>query len=114
MLSLGAAGTLACVPALDQYLAIALMAVLSNIGMLHPLLMAHGRKLFHPAMRGRGLGVMNSFVFLGSALASWAFGAVAGHGTASQWGTASTYTLLFAVAALMIIAALIPYRFSPR
>jgi len=113
-LSLCAAGALACIPALDQYLAIALMAVLSNIGMLHPLLMAHGRKLFHPSMRGRGLGIMNSFVFLGAALASWAFGAVAGLGTAGQWNTTSIYALMFALAALAIIGALIPYRFSPR
>jgi predicted MFS family arabinose efflux permease len=34
--SMGAAATLACVPALDQYPAISLMTVLSNIGMLPP------------------------------------------------------------------------------
>lgn len=113
-LSLLAAASLTFFPASNPYLGIALMAVLASIGMLHPILMAHGRKLFHDSMRGRGLGVMNSFVFLGAALASWAFGAVAGYGAASGWSASYTYGFIFAVASLAIAAALIPYRLSPR
>nr|WP_157038787.1 MFS transporter [Rhodopseudomonas palustris] len=113
-LSLLAGAALTFFPSANPYLAVGLMAALASIGMLHPILMAHGRKLFHPSMRGRGLGVMNTFVFLGAAVASWAFGAIAGFGTASGWSASSTYSLIFAVASLTIVAALIPYRVSPR
>lgn len=112
IVSLCAAVTLAYNPEINQYLAILTLAVISNIGMLHPLLMAHGRRLFHPSMRGRGLGVMNTFVFLGSAVASSVFGGIAAGGPASAGGAASVYTAMFSVAALAIIAALIPYLFS--
>lgn len=57
---------------------------------------------------------MNSFVFLGAALASWAFGVVAGRGAASGWSASYTCGLIFAVASLAIASALIAYRLSPR
>jgi predicted MFS family arabinose efflux permease len=114
VLALLAGAALTLLPSSNAYLSIGLMAVLASIGMLHPILMAHGRKLFHGSMRGRGLGVMNSFVFLGSALASWAFGAIAGYGSTIGWSAASIYGVIFAVASLTIVAALVPYRSSPR
>ncbi|KWR91881.1 MFS transporter [Cupriavidus sp. IDO] len=89
------------------------MALLSTIGMLHPLVMAQGRGLIPPSSRGRGLGLLNTFVFLGSALASWAFGLIANAGHVRQWPMPTTYSAIFLCAAMMIAASLVPYLFSP-
>ncbi|PVY80785.1 putative MFS family arabinose efflux permease [Cupriavidus alkaliphilus] len=92
---------------------VAMMALLSTIGMLHPLVMAQGRGLIPPSQRGRGLGLLNTFVFLGSALASWAFGLIANAGHVRGWPPPSTYAAIFLSAAVLIAAALVPYWFSP-
>lgn len=93
--------------------AVAMMALLSTIGMLHPLVMAQGRGLIPPSQRGRGLGLLNTFVFLGSALTSWAFGLIANAGHVRQWPVASTYAAIFVSAAVLVAVSLIPYFFSP-
>ena len=71
LVSTGAALVLAAWPggALAPHVGLLMLVVM--IGMLHPLVMAHGRQLLAPALRGRGLGLLNSFVFLGSAFAAW-------------------------------------------
>ncbi|PZX32322.1 putative transporter, MFS family [Cupriavidus phytorum] len=92
---------------------VAMMALLSTIGMLHPLVMAQGRGLIPPSQRGRGLGLLNTFVFLGSALTSWAFGLIANAGHVRGWPLPSTYAAIFLSAAVLIAAALVPYWFSP-
>ncbi|WP_434475895.1 MFS transporter [Cupriavidus taiwanensis] len=92
---------------------VAMMALLSTIGMLHPLVMAQGRGLIPPSQRGRGLGLLNTFVFLGSALASWAFGLIANAGHVRGWPLPSTYAAIFLSAAVLIALALVPYCFSP-
>ncbi|AJG24243.1 MFS transporter [Cupriavidus basilensis] len=92
---------------------VALMALLSTIGMLHPLVMAQGRGLVPPSSRGRGLGVLNTFVFLGSALASWGFGMIASMGDARHWPVAKTYSTIFLTAAVVVALAVAPYFFSP-
>ncbi|CAG9182190.1 hypothetical protein LMG23992_04682 [Cupriavidus laharis] len=92
---------------------VALMALLSTIGMLHPLVMAQGRSLIPPSKRGRGLGLLNTFVFLGSALTSWGFGLIANMGHVEHWGEPATYAAIFLSAAVLVVTALVPYFFSP-
>jgi predicted MFS family arabinose efflux permease len=92
---------------------VGLMALLSTIGMLHPLIMAQGRVLIPPASRGRGLGLLNTFVFLGSALTSWAFGMIANAGANAAWSFSKTYAAIFLSAVLVVALALLAYLFSP-
>lgn len=92
---------------------VGLMALLSTIGMLHPLVMAQGRALIPPAKRGRGLGLLNTFVFLGSALTSWGFGLIANVGHLRDWPVANTYSAIFFSAVAVVALSLVPYWFSP-
>jgi predicted MFS family arabinose efflux permease len=114
MLSFLAAVALAAWPAAGLGADLALLTLLGTVGMLHPLVMAHGRGLVPPALRGRGLGLLNSFVFLGSALAAWAFGLIADAGQRHQWAPAASYGAIFGCAAALVLAGLLPYVFSPR
>lgn len=114
MLSFLAALALAAWPAAGLGPDLALLTLLGTVGMLHPLVMAHGRDLVPPALRGRGLGLLNSFVFLGSALAAWAFGLIAEAGQRHQWTPATSYGAIFGCAAALVFAGLLPYVFSPR
>ena len=114
MLSLAAALALAARPAVGLGPDLVLLTLLGTVGMLHPLVMAHGRDLVAPALRGRGLGLLNSFVFLGSALAAWAFGLIADAGQRAHWPAASSYGAIFGCAAALVLAGLLPYAFSPR
>jgi predicted MFS family arabinose efflux permease len=90
------------------------LALVVIIGMLHPLVMTHGRQLLAPAVRGRGLGLLNSFVFLGSAFAAWAFGQIADAGQRAGWSPADTWTAIFGTAAALVLLGLLPYLLSPR
>lgn len=90
------------------------LAFLVTIGMLHPLVMTHGRELLPPALRGRGLGVLNSFVFLGSALAAWAFGQIADAGQRARWPLEWTWSAIFGCAGLLVLFGALPYALSPR
>ncbi|MGO4307149.1 MFS transporter [Cupriavidus sp. RAF12] len=93
--------------------AVALMALLSTIGMLHPLVMAQGRALIPAPLRGRGLGLLNTFVFLGSALTSWGFGLIANAGHLGGWTVPGTYAAIFLSAVVLVALSLVPYIFSP-
>ncbi|WP_326537974.1 MFS transporter [Pseudorhodoferax sp.] len=90
------------------------MALLVTVGMLHPLVMTHGRELLPPPLRGRGLGVLNSFVFLGSALTAWAFGQIADAGQRAGWTLESTWSAIFGCAGVLVLLGALPYAFSPR
>lgn len=92
---------------------VGMMALLTTIGMLHPLVMAQGRALVPPAKRGRGLGLLNTFVFLGSALASWGFGLIANAGHVRDWPVAQIYSTIFVTAVVVVGLSLLPYWFSP-
>lgn len=92
---------------------VGMMALLSTIGMLHPLVMAQGRALIPAPTRGRGLGVLNTFVFLGSALTSWGFGLIANAGHLRDWPVANTYAAIFLSASAIVALSLLPYWFSP-
>lgn len=114
LVSTGAALVLAAWPggALAPHVGLLMLVVM--IGMLHPLVMAHGRQLLAPALRGRGLGLLNTFVFLGSAFAAWAFGQIADAGQRAGWSPASTWTAIFGTAATLVLLGLLPYLLSPR
>jgi hypothetical protein len=82
--------------------------------MVHPLVMAHGRGMVAPALRGRGLGVLNTFVFLGSAATSWIFGQIAEASLRHGWSAASTYAWIFLCATVVVAAGVALYALSPR
>lgn len=90
-----------------------LLTLLSAVGVLHPLVMAHGRELLPPAYRGRGLGLLNSFVFLGAAFTAWLFGLVADAGELHGWSQPAIYRALFGLSAALVLAGLLPYLRSP-
>lgn len=93
---------------------LALLTMLATVGMLHPLVMTHGRALLAPAQRGRGLGVLNTFVFLGSSLAAWAFGQIADAGQRGGWSTGTVWTAIFGCASALVLLGALPYLLSPR
>lgn len=114
-LSMGAGVLLALWPAGGSaWLHVALLGLLVTVGMVHPLVMAHGRELLPPALRGRGLGVLNSFVFLGSALTAWLFGQIAEHGQQAAWSPSTAWTAIFGVATAMVALGAAAYAASPR
>lgn len=115
LLSLAGALVLVLWPGGGAMLAhLASMTLLVTIGMLHPLVMTHGRELLPPALRGRGLGVLNSFVFLGSALTAWAFGQIADTGQRTGWSLEWTWSAIFGCAGVLVLLGALPYAFSPR
>jgi hypothetical protein len=91
-----------------------LLTLLATFGMCHPLVMAHGRGLVPQALRGRGLGVLNTFVFLGSGLTSSAFGLIADAGQRSGAGAPAAYTGIFLCASALVVLGTAVYWFSPR
>lgn len=89
------------------------LAMLATFGMVHPLVMTHGRELLPTMLRGRGLGVLNTFVFLGSALTSWAFGQIADAGHRAGWALDQTWSAIFACAAALMLLGMLAYALSP-
>jgi len=113
LMSLSMAVLLGFWPALALPLDLALLSVMCTVGMLHPMVMTQGRGMLPPAMRGRGLGILNSFVFLGSALVSTAFGWIAEWGQRHGLAPAATFGWIFLAAALLLAFGAVPYAFSP-
>lgn len=111
--SLAAALALTAWPAVGLALDLTLLTFVVTAGMLHPLVMSHGRELVPAALRGRGLGVLNTCVFLGSAGASWAFGLIAEAGQRRGWPVDASFAAIFGCAAALLLAGLLPYLFSP-
>ncbi|MCZ2497838.1 MFS transporter [Xylophilus sp. Kf1] len=96
-----------------------LLTILAAAGTLHPIVMTAGRATVAPALRGRALGVLNTFVFLGMACASGGYGWLARQGFRAGRSPGSVYGSLFAVAAVMLLVGLMPYllrslRRAPR
>ncbi|MGF6525794.1 MFS transporter [Variovorax sp. PvP013] len=114
LLPLACGVALAAWPASGLWPGVALLTGLATIGMVHPLVMAHGRGLVAPALRGRGLGVLNTFVFLGSAATSWTFGQIADASQRFGWSAASTYAGIFGCATAVVGAGVALYALSPR
>lgn len=111
--ALAAAGALALLPGVGVLLDIPLLALLASLGVLHPLVMAHGRLLLAPEVRGRGLGLLNSFVFLGSAAAAWIFGLIADANLSAGQPAAAAYTRIFGFACAMVLVGIAAYMLSP-
>ena len=88
---------------------VGLLAILAAAGTLHPIVMTAGRNVVAPALRGRALGVLNTFVFMGMAAAS------AGYGWLARWGlrqgrdAGAVYGMLFGVAVVALLLGLLPY-----
>jgi len=114
LLSLGGGALLSAWPAGGLWSSVALLTVLATIGMLHPLVMTHGRSMVPQALRGRGLGVLNTFVFLGSAVTSWAFGLIADAGQRHGASAPGTYAGIFGCATVLVLIGVLFYARSPR
>lgn len=113
-MSLASGALLATWPAPGLVTAVTLLTALATLGMVHPLVMAHGRGLVPQSLRGRGLGVLNTFVFLGSAATAWVFGQIADASLRNGWAAASTYSMIFLCAAGAVLVGAVLYALSPK
>ncbi len=93
---------------------VVLLTLLATVGMVHPLVMAHGRGMVPKSLRGRGLGVLNTFVFLGSAATSWAFGLIADASQRNGWNASDTYGWIFVSATAVVLSGALIYALSPK
>lgn len=104
---------LAVAPAMNTVAAVAMMSIWFGVGGIHPLIMAQGRQVIPAQAGGLGLGILNSCVFLGIALASSGFGAIAETLSVTGVTQEALYGQLFLAAAFPLAIALVPYVFSP-
>jgi predicted MFS family arabinose efflux permease len=111
--ALAAGGALVLLPDAGVLIDIPLLAMLASIGVLHPLVMAHGRLLLAPEVHGRGLGLLNSFVFLGSAAAAWIFGLIADANLSAGAPPVAAFTRIFGFACAMVLVGVAAYMLSP-
>lgn len=111
--ALAAAAALALMPGAGLLLDLPLLALLGTIGVLHPLVMSHGRLLLAPEVIGRGLGLLNTFVFLGSAAAAWIFGLIADANLGAGGTPAAAFSRIFAFATAMVLVGIAAYMLSP-
>jgi predicted MFS family arabinose efflux permease len=109
-----AAVLLAVLSGASSVLGVGLICVLFSVGAIHPLVMSQARAITPAERLGLALGLLNSLVFLGVALASGCFGWIAGHARLANASSAQVYALLFAVTALPLTVGAIVYVFSPR
>jgi MFS family permease len=108
-----AALLLAFAPAQSPAISVAAICLLLSVGCIHPLVMSQARGIIAPAKLGLGLGLLNSLVFLGVALASSIFGWIAGHARYAGVSNADLYSRLFMVTAVPLVIGAIAYWFSP-
>ncbi|MGF6774200.1 MFS family permease [Paraburkholderia sp. GAS199] len=108
-----AALVLALMPARDPVVSVALICVLFSVGSIHPLVMSQARAIIAPQRLGLGLGLLNSLVFLGIALASSCFGWIAGVARQADFTTAGIYAALFGVTVAPLAIGAVVYVFSP-
>src|SRR5690606_22357526 len=111
--ALAAAGALALLPDAGLMLDLPLLALMGTIGVLHPLVMAHGRLLLAPEIIGRGLGLLNTFVFLGSAAAAWVFGLIADTQLSAGGSASVAFSRIFAFGGAMVLVGVGAYMLSP-
>jgi hypothetical protein len=64
-------------------------------------------------VRGRGLGLLNTFVFLGSAAAARIFGLIAEAKLSSGAAPAAAYTRIFGFACTLVLVGIAAYMLSP-
>lgn len=109
-----AALLLAMMPQRSPAISIAAICLLLSVGCIHPLVMSQARAIIAPAKLGLGLGLLNSLVFLGVALASSIFGWIAEGARYAGVSNADLYSRLFVVTAVPLAAGALAYWFSPE
>ena len=108
-----AALVLASTPAQSPVISVGAICLLLSVGAIHPLVMSQARGIIAPAKLGLGLGLLNSLVFLGVALASSIFGMIAEHARHAGLSSADLFSRLFLVTAVPLVIGAIAYWFSP-
>jgi predicted MFS family arabinose efflux permease len=108
-----AALLLALAPAQSPAISVAAICLLLSVGCIHPLVMSQARGIIAPAKLGLGLGLLNSLVFLGVAIASSIFGWIAEGARHAGVSNADLYSRLFVVTAVPLVIGAIAYWFSP-
>jgi predicted MFS family arabinose efflux permease len=108
-----AALTLAFVPGGNWVASVALICVLFSVGSVHPLVMSQARSVIAPGRLGLGLGLLNSLVFLGVAIASSSFGLLQGAAKDAHLTTPACYSRLFVATALPLAVGALVYLLSP-
>ncbi|MET1114968.1 MAG: MFS transporter [Comamonas sp.] len=111
--ALAAGAALTLMPDAGVLLDIPLLALMGTIGVLHPLVMTHGRMLLAPEVAGRGLGLLNTFVFLGSAAAAWIFGLIADANLLAGASPTQAFTRIFGFGCVMLLVGIAAYMLSP-
>jgi MFS family permease len=109
-----AAVMLAFLPSASSVLGVGLICVLFSVGAIHPLVMSQARAIIPAERLGLALGLLNSLVFLGVALASGCFGWIAGQARLAHASPAQIYAMLFAVTASPLTIGAIVFAFSLR
>jgi predicted MFS family arabinose efflux permease len=104
---------LAFMPQRSPILSVAAICLLLSVGCIHPLVMSQARSIIAPNKLGLGLGLLNSLVFLGVALASSIFGLIAEHARVTGVSSADLYSRLFVVTALPLTVGALAFWFSP-
>ena len=94
-------------------ISVAAICLLLSVGCIHPLVMSQARAIIAPGKLGLGLGMLNSLVFLGVALASSIFGLIAEEARMTGVSNADLYSRLFVVTAVPLVVGAIAYWFSP-
>ncbi len=103
---------LAAVPAVDLWFATAMLTCLGFFGSAHTFLMAHGKHFLPSNLIGRGLGLLNTFVFLGIGTINAAMGWTIDLG-ASRFGAGPpAYSVAFGSLAAMLAVGLFFSRLS--
>jgi predicted MFS family arabinose efflux permease len=102
---------LAIFPGESVWISGALLTATAFFGSIHTYLMAEGRRFFPEHLAGRGLGMLNFFVFLGIGMINVSIGWIVeygGGGGASIEG----FRLAFAALAALLSATLLVYAFG--
>ena len=108
-----AALLLAAMPQRSPVISVAAICLLLSVGCIHPLVMSQARAIIAPGKLGLGLGLLNSLVFLGVALASSIFGLIAQEARMMGVSNADLYSRLFVVTAVPLVVGALAYWFSP-
>jgi predicted MFS family arabinose efflux permease len=108
-----AGGILAAMPQRSPVVSVAAICLLLSVGCIHPLVMSQARAIIAPGKLGLGLGLLNSLVFLGVALASGIFGLIAEETRMTGMSSADLYSRLFVVTAVPLAVGALAYWFSP-
>jgi hypothetical protein len=105
-------GLLAIMPDVNPWLSGILLTAAAFFGAVHTPLMADGRSMLPARFAGRGLGLLNFFVFLGIGTINAAIGLILQYVVPDD--PARAYRVVFVTVALILGAALTIYAFGRR